>query len=444
MARHNPGGTLRWYVGLPVVLSLIVLLLPAPAFAQNSPPVADAGESQSVFVDETVALTGTASDPDGNDILEWLWTLESSPEGSLPYFPYDDNASVGFIPDVAGDYVFSLVASDGIAWSDADYVTVSAADFLPPEAIVNADPITGPAPLTVAFDASASVDPQGAGLSYDWVFGDNSYFSTEVAPIHTYTQPGTYTAVLTVIDAWGQGHVDTVQIVVTAENAAPIAAPTATPNLGSAPLTVQFAANASDPEGDALSFVWDFGDGSTSTEEDPSHTFVDGGSYSVLLSVSDGINSIETSLPVMVEPGGELSVSQLRIRKHGKVSTRASVRLAADFSLPVPAPTDVLAMSLDGIPIFATSFAAFVAVGDDDETEQSDDAGGVYKLRADGLRVWLDLDNGTIRVDRRSFDASGLDESNGIDVQFSIGSASALQNVEAEYVGKRKLRFCRH
>jgi PKD repeat protein len=50
---------------------------------------------------------------------------------------------------------------------------------------------------------------------------------------------------------------------------------------------VQFSNASSDRDGDALSFVWDFGDGTRSTEENPLHTFVGAGEFTVVLVATD-------------------------------------------------------------------------------------------------------------------------------------------------------------
>ncbi|WP_157520387.1 ThuA domain-containing protein [Herbidospora daliensis] len=54
------------------------------------------------------------------------------------------------------------------------------------------------------------------------------------------------------------------------------------------PLTVKFTGDtSSDPEGSALTYAWDFGDGGTSTEANPTHTFEDEGVFDVVLTVTD-------------------------------------------------------------------------------------------------------------------------------------------------------------
>lgn len=69
----------------------------------------------------------------------------------------------------------------------------------PPVAIIEADPLSGPAPLTVVFDGSRSRDPDGFLIEYLWDFGDGRTASG-AAVTHIYRRPGEFVAVLTVKD----------------------------------------------------------------------------------------------------------------------------------------------------------------------------------------------------------------------------------------------------
>jgi len=198
-----------------LTLGVYLLIAGAPALAQNRPPVADAGPDQSIWTNESTILLGSATDPDNNLIIGWLWTIESQPVGSVPYLSSPDWETTSFLGNVAGDYVISLIASDGLVWSAPDFVTIHVTDLLPPVAIATADVTSGPAPLSVQFDASQSYDPQGGSLFIDWDFGDYSTGSNEVSPVHTYQTPGGYTAILTVIDQLSQAAIDTILITIT-------------------------------------------------------------------------------------------------------------------------------------------------------------------------------------------------------------------------------------
>ena len=81
-----------------------------------------------------------------------------------------------------------------------------------PTAVIETNRTSGPAPLAVSFDGRDSTDPDGDPLTYEWSFGDGTPGSTQPNPSHTYTNPGNYTATLTVNDGRGGQDPETVQI----------------------------------------------------------------------------------------------------------------------------------------------------------------------------------------------------------------------------------------
>ena len=88
-----------------------------------------------------------------------------------------------------------------------------------------------------------------------------------------------------------------------AGNQPPVAAASANPISGLPPLTVNFSsAGSSDPEGQPLSFQWNFGDGSAATTPNPSHTYLAGGQYIAVLSVSDGTTT-RNATPLNISVG---------------------------------------------------------------------------------------------------------------------------------------------
>ena len=104
----------------------------------------------------------------------------------------------------------------------------------------------------------------------------------------------------------------------TSGNQAPTAVATATTaTTGVVPLAVGFSSTgSSDPEGTALSYSWNFGDGNTSTAAHPSHTYTTAGAYVAQLTVSDGTNSnlagsinITATAPVNLAPAVSVNAS---------------------------------------------------------------------------------------------------------------------------------------
>ena len=89
----------------------------------------------------------------------------------------------------------------------------------------------------------------------------------------------------------------------TGANLPPVARASATPSSGPTPLTVNFSsAGSSDPEGQPLTYAWNFGDSTTSILANPTHTYSNPGPYQARLTVSDGVNST-ISAPLSVTAG---------------------------------------------------------------------------------------------------------------------------------------------
>ena len=175
-------------------------------------------------------------------------------------------------------------------------------------AIIEANRRMGSGPLEVQFDGSASFDPEGSLLDFTWNFGDGTPLVRGVSSVsHTFTRARTYNATLTVTDESGLKDSATMAIVVTDDqgslNTSPVANILASAVQGAAPFTVDFDASmSSDPEGGALSYAWDFGDGSEPAFGPlASHTFTVARSYSVVLQVRDSEGAIgATTITVSV------------------------------------------------------------------------------------------------------------------------------------------------
>ncbi|MDP8222485.1 MAG: PKD domain-containing protein [Candidatus Lernaella stagnicola] len=144
-------------------------------------------------------------------------------------------------------------------------------------AAFSASATSGVIPLLVNFADQSS----GTPTSWDWDFGDGDT-STDQNPQHTYDEEGYYTVSLTVVGAAG-----TDTIVRTNYINAYIGAPDpdfeGTPRQGEAPLAVQFTDLST---GSIADYLWDFGDGATSTDQDPLHTYDDAGRYTVKLTTT--------------------------------------------------------------------------------------------------------------------------------------------------------------
>ncbi len=173
-----------------------------------------------------------------------------------------------------------------------------------PIAIVSSDRIFGTAPLTVSFSSLGSLDPDGSIVSHVWAFGDGAT-STNANPVHTYASAGTFVPVLVVTDNLGLMTTATSATITVSvplpPNQPPVATIGSNVTSGLAPLAVAFSSSgSSDPDGSIASYAWVFGDGNTSTQANPSHTYASAGVYSATLTVTDnsGLSTTSTTLTI--------------------------------------------------------------------------------------------------------------------------------------------------
>ena len=196
-----------------MVFTALFFLTSAIALA-NTPPVAEAGPSQTIFLGDSVTLHGSATDPDGDPIMSWQWEVFAFPGGSTYSLAYPDTADARFTTDTVGNYVLTLIVFDGLVWSDPDATVVSVVENQPPTAVISVSPVAGPAPLVVNFDGSGSFDPEGGTLLYDWIFDDGD-LGTGPTSTHEYQNPGIYVVRLRVTDDHDNINSDTIEIRVT-------------------------------------------------------------------------------------------------------------------------------------------------------------------------------------------------------------------------------------
>ncbi|MFN7151952.1 MAG: PKD domain-containing protein, partial [Microthrixaceae bacterium] len=234
----------------------------------------------------TISFSSADSvDPDGI-IVTRRWNFGDGSPLSLTPNPTKTYTS-------PGNYVVTLTVIDDNGAQDVASLNISVLSVnQAPVAVANATPDFGKAPLEVAFSSAGSADPDGTIVGYEWNFGDGSPTSTDANPTHVYANPGSYTATLTVTDdrtfpAPLTGTA-TVTVEVTEFNVPPTAAAAVDPTTGKVPLPVQFSsAGSGDVDGTIVSYEWDFGDGNTSGEADPSHVYTTAGTFVATLTVTD-------------------------------------------------------------------------------------------------------------------------------------------------------------
>jgi len=161
---------------------------------------------------------------------------------------------------------------------------------------------TGNQPPTAAFDwqcdqlacdfTDASTDGDGSVTAWSWQFGDGES-STEQSPAHSYGTSGTYTVALTVTDNEGASTPVSRQVTASAVPPPQNQPPRAEFEVDCQELTCVFSDRSTDDVG-VTTWAWDFGDGATSTDRNPTHTYSGSGTFHVRLTVTDGEGAQDT------------------------------------------------------------------------------------------------------------------------------------------------------
>jgi len=231
---------------------------------------------------------GGDPDPGGDDIVEVTDGLAD---------PGDPPVSQTFEQEGAWTFLCRLHSGfSGGAWSGM----VGTAEVAPG---------SGPGePSGVAF-TERRVNTDGA--TGEWVQSDNDAGDDPFETSFTVAQAGDHVVEYRSVDnAGNEETTKSVEFAIAGGGNSPpvINSITADPDEGDAPLEVDFAATASDPDDDPLTYSWDFEDDGTgdSTEQSPTHTYTEAGVYEAELTVSDGTDEVTDSVTVtVIEPGEE-------------------------------------------------------------------------------------------------------------------------------------------
>lgn len=271
---------------------------------QNSKPVANAGPDQTVPLGLRVFLDGSKSSDVDGDLLSYHWSLLSQPAGSTATLDNATTVSPSFIPDKAGSYTVQLIVNDGKVDSDPDTVVISTQNSKP---VANAGlDQTVQVGNTVQLDGSGSTDADGDPLTYLWSFtskpdASSAAFSDPAVQKPTFIadKVGLYVVQLIVNDGKESSDPDTASItvkVVPPANHPPVANAGADQNVSVGTTVHLDGGQSSDPDGDTLSFSWQFSLKPASSQAvlqnadtaTPSFVADVAGPYSVQLTVSDG------------------------------------------------------------------------------------------------------------------------------------------------------------
>ena len=251
--------------------------------SDSTPPLADfsvvSAESRRAFVAVEALIFRDESSKEDGLIVSWLWDFgdgETS-EKSSPTHAYARS----------GTYHVLLVVTDEHGHCDEVGLPVTVANR-PPAAQYTYGPFSPNEGRPVTFDASRSSDADGEIAAYLWDFdGDGKDDIASIEPIvtHAFSSGGTAQVILTVIDDEGSrslGAASDVHV-----NASPVAQFRVSNFDPMESEEVAFSECVLDADGSVVEWNWAFGDGSTSTDLNPTHTYREDGTYAVTLGVVD-------------------------------------------------------------------------------------------------------------------------------------------------------------
>lgn len=208
-----------------------------------------------------------------------------------------DNAPVTHTFPSIGQYKVRLLVDD-TTFCNAPQFKDSTVRISPNVKAIFSTPATGCAPYDAEF-RNLSL----GGITFKWEFGDATT-SNDASPIviHHYQNPGVYKVRLIAIDESTCNKVDTSGYFTITVAALPTASFTWQPNPAIENTPTRFT-NTSSP--DAVRFLWDFGDGETSTERDPVHQFNSTDTFNVILIAYNAANCTDTFpalVPALIVP----------------------------------------------------------------------------------------------------------------------------------------------
>jgi large repetitive protein len=252
----------------------------------NIPPVPAFTAPEKACVNQGIVFDAGPTTDDTPENLTYIWDFADGTAG--------EGRQVHKKFTKGGTYSVSLTVNDN-ADTACSKVSLNKAIFIntPPVARAGGDVAMCFAlnkDYEVVFDAAKSIDDDGDTLSYAWDFGDGES-GTGKKLTHVYKTGGSYIAKLTVDDGRGSACSSSEETISVVLNKQPVAV--AGPDQSACPAqeVIFDGTGSSDADNDALTYAWDFGDGTTAQGSQVRHSFEKPGKYRVVLSIDDGRQS---------------------------------------------------------------------------------------------------------------------------------------------------------
>ncbi len=255
----------------------------------NVAPVVDVGGDIDIIIGESIAAIGVVTDPGINDVHSYLWDFG---DGTIA-----TTLAASHTYQQPGDYIVSLTVTDNDGGVGADTLLAEVQNAVP-EVDAGQDQQDDEGQL-LSFSGSFSDVGDPGPHTVLWDFGDGTS-SGALQADHTYIDNGVYSVSLTVTDSEGQSSVDTVEV--TINNIAPTVEAGVGQEIDEGQ-SITLSGSFTDPGiSDTHTVLWEFGDGTTATSLETSHTYATDGIYTAVLTVTDDSGDFTSdSLEVIVK-----------------------------------------------------------------------------------------------------------------------------------------------
>ena len=254
----------------------------------NQPPVSNPGGPYNAIVNSPAYFDGSRStDPDGS-IVTYMWTFGDGTTAT--------GSVVSHIYAADGYYEAKLTVTDnkGASATESVSVLVNPAQSNLPPIVRPGGPHSGAPGVVIELNGTASSDPDGSIVAWEWDFGDGVVAAGSTAT-HIYNQAGTYAARLTVTDNAGATASGVATVTITGTNGPPVAR-AGGPYSGKVNASVACDGSLStDADGTIASYAWNFGNGATATGVKPIYAYPAVGNYTATLTVTDNTGAINST-----------------------------------------------------------------------------------------------------------------------------------------------------